>query len=301
VTDISCRFIVGASLTFLLALAPLQGANGKPTRIVSTNLCTDEFLLRLADPRNIASVTWLARQMSPDIAALAAQVPVNHGLAEEIVPLHPDLVLAGPYTARTAIGLIRRSGIPVTELDVPSTIAGVRQQFLDVGDILGARGKAERIVSDMDQRLAGLAVGVPPVRPRAIVLNPNGLTVGPGTLADDIITRAGLENLATRLKIDNYGQVPLETIVTQGVDLLIVSASRDGPPSLATEVLRHPVLARIAERTRTVVMPTDLWLCGSPAVVDAVSLLARAAAEIRAGSGRTAGSRPCPTFGLSWR
>ena len=60
----------------------------------------DELLLRLADPRNVASVTWLARDPgSSNVADLAAEIPVNHGLAEEIIPLQPDLVIAGIYTA----------------------------------------------------------------------------------------------------------------------------------------------------------------------------------------------------------
>ena len=83
---------------------------GKPQRIVSINLCADELVLRLADPRNIASVTWLSRNPdSSNVAQLAAQVPINHGLAEEIIPLDPDLVIAGIYTARTAVALLKRA------------------------------------------------------------------------------------------------------------------------------------------------------------------------------------------------
>ena len=61
--------------------------------------------------------------------------------------------------------------------------------------------------------------------------------------------------------------------MTENVEVLIVSASRDGPPAMATEVLKHPVIARIADRTRVVVMPDALWNCGGPAIVDAIELL----------------------------
>ena len=87
------------------------------------------------------------------------------------------------------------------------------------------------------------------------MLNPNGVTVGKGTLVDEIMTRAGLDNVAAELAIDNYGQIPLETVVANAVDVLILSASRDGPPALATEILRHPVLAALSDRTRLVVLP----------------------------------------------
>ena len=218
----------------------------KPTRIVSMNLCTDELVLRLVDLKNIASVTWLSRSPSnSNMSELSALVPINHGLAEEIIPQNPDLVLAGTFTTRTAVALLKRTGVPLREVPIAQNLDEVRRQYRDYAEILGERERGERIVAEMDDRLAKLAAEPPSVRPSAVVLNPNGVTVGEGTLADDIMTRAGLRNVAAHLKIDNYNQIPLETIVTQGVEILIVSATRDGPPAMATEVLKHPVIARI--------------------------------------------------------
>jgi iron complex transport system substrate-binding protein len=266
-----------------IASAADAAPKSKPQRIVSLSLCIDELVLRLADRPNVASVTWLSRApANSNVAELSAQVPVNHGLAEEIIPLNPDLVLAGTYTTRTAVGLLKRTGIPLMELDVPNSIAGVRQQYRDIAAVLGERDNGERIVANMDARLARLAVAVPAARLRAIVLNPNGFTVGQKTLANEIMTRAGLDNVAGNLGIDYYHQFPLETVVTQGVEILIVSASRDGPPALAVEVLKHPVIAQMSDRVRVVVMPTRMWTCAGPAVVDAIELLMNAAKDVPA-------------------
>src|ERR1700732_350866 len=91
-----------AVATGLLAAASAQA--GKAKHIVSLNLCADELVLRLADRDNIASVTWLSRDPdNSNVAALAAQVPVNHGLAEEVIALDPDLVVAGLHTGRSAV------------------------------------------------------------------------------------------------------------------------------------------------------------------------------------------------------
>jgi iron complex transport system substrate-binding protein len=255
----------------------------KPRRVVSLNLCVDELLLRLADPRNVASVTWLARDpANSNVADLAAEIPVNHGLAEEIIPLNPDLVIAGIYTARPAVAMLKRTGTPLVEVGVPKNLAEVRQQIRDIAALIGEREKGESVVSAMDTGLATLPAAASSSRPRAIVLNPNGATVGKGTLVDEIMTRAGLTNVAAELAIDNYGQVPLEAVVASGVDVLIVSASRDGPPALATEILRHPVLSALSDRTRVVVMPGRLWNCGGPAVVEAIERLRRVADDVRA-------------------
>jgi iron complex transport system substrate-binding protein len=282
---------IGVTAIALSALAHAADSapnptRSKPTRIVSMNLCTDELVLRLADVKNIASVTWLSRSpITSNVSELSALVPINHGLAEEIIPQNPDLVLAGTFTTRTAVALLKRTGVPLREVPIAASLDEVRRQYRDFADLLGERERGERIVAELDDRLAKLAGKLaaepPSVRPRAVVLNPNGVTVGEGTLTNDIMTRAGLRNVAAHLKIDNYNQLALETIVTEGVEILIVSAARDGPPAMATEVLKHPVIAQISDRTKLVVMPTRMWTCPGPSVVDAIELLMRAAQDVR--------------------
>jgi iron complex transport system substrate-binding protein len=284
----SCLAIgVTAMALSAVALAHAADSAPKPTRIVSMNLCVDELVLRLADLKNIASVTWLSRSpSSSNVLQLSAQVPINHGLAEEIIPLNPDLVIAGIYTTRTAVALLKRTAVPLMELDVPKSIDGVRKQYVEMAEVLGERSKGESVVADIDARLAKLAAVPAGRRPRTVVLNPNGVTVGQETLANEIMTRAGLENIAASLRIDNYGQIPLEIIVTQNVEVLIVSANRDGPPAMATEVLKHPVIARLSDRMRLVVLPTRMWTCGGPAIADAIELLMGAANDVRGKAGR---------------
>ena len=279
-----CRRLIFTAAALLAAAPHVWAADApeKPRRIVSLNMCVDELVLRLADLRNIASVTWLSRDpTNSNVAELAARIPVNHGLAEEIIPLKPDLVIAGVYTARTAVAMLKRVAVPLAEIDVPKSLDDVRRQIREVAALVGERDKGEAIIAQMDAGLASLPPPSRSARPRAIVLNPNGVTVGKGTLADEIMRRAGLTNVAAELTIDNYGQIPLETVVANAVDVLILSASRDGPPALATEILRHPVLTALADQTRLVVLPGRLWNCGGPAVVEAIELLTRVADEVR--------------------
>lgn len=262
----------------LTALPVDVSAAAAPRRVVSLNLCTDELLLRLADPARVASVTWLARDpRGSNVADLAARVAVNHGLAEEVVPQRPDLVLAGAYTTPTATALVRRQNIPVRMLPIPVSLDEARAQVRDVAALLGEAGRGEAIVADMDRRLAALPSA--PSRPvRALVLNPAGFTIGAGSLVDDIMARAGLDNLAAKPGAPSF--VPLEYVVASAPELLIVNAERDGPPSLATDLLKHPVLSRL-RGTRTIVMPSRLWTCGGPAAVEAVERLAAVAHELR--------------------
>ena len=260
------------STTLALAADPAQ-------RIVSLNLCTDELLLRLAGPAKIASVTWLSRGSGSNVPELAERVPVNHGLAEQVIASDPDLVLAGTFTTRIAVGMLKRTAIPVVEVGVPKSFEDVRQQIRDVAALVQAEEGGRRLIDEIDRRIAAVAGKQPSTRPTAVVLNPNGFTVGQGTLADQVMTAAGLDNIAARLRIDNYGQIPLEIVALHHVDVLIVSASRDGPASKATEVLSHPILSQL-KRTRIVVMPGRLWNCGGPGIAEAVERLGAVASDV---------------------
>lgn len=281
------RFILCAALLALIASCPgTAEVPARPARIVSLNLCVDDLVLRLAEPQNIASVTWLSRDpKNSDVAELAARVPVNHGLAEEVIPLKPDLVIAGAFTTRTAVAMLKRAGVPLREVGIPRSLDEVRAQIREVADLVGEREKGASVVAAMDRRLALIPPAPKSPGPRTLVLNPNGATVGKSTLVDEIMTRAGLVNVAAELGIDSYGQIPLETVVASAVDILIISASRDGPPALATEILRHPVLAALSDRTQLVVLPARLWNCGGPANIEAIERLREVAAQFAARRG----------------
>jgi iron complex transport system substrate-binding protein len=271
---------LSVAIAILLVPAALSAA-GIPKRIVSLNLCTDELVLRLADRANIASITWLSKdRISANVVDLAADLPVNHGLAEEIIPLDPDLVVAGTFTARTAIAMLKATRFPVTEFGVARSLADVRSGIRKMAALVGEPARGEALVASFDGRLAEIGTPAPGRRPTALVFNANGFTVGAGTLVDDIMTRAGLDNVAAHMKLGNYSQLPLEIAVRSDVDILIISARRDGPPSLATALLDHPVLSKLGPKTHIVVLPTNLWSCGGPEVAEAIARLRAAAQDI---------------------
>lgn len=269
------RRLISALAAGMLALpAPADAA---PARVVSINLCTDELLVRLGDPSQVASVTWLSTvSAGSNVAEEARRIPVNRGLAEEIVSFRPDLVLAGRYSARQAVSVLRRLGLEVLDSDAPRDLDGVRAQIRRIAGAIGHDARGEAMIAELDRRLSRPAPRREP-KLRAAVLRPNGFTAGPGSLTDDLMRRAGLVNVAAELQLDNYGQLPLETIVASGVDLLIVDGDRAGPPAMATEILSHPLLARLGERVRVVRMPPKLWTCYGPTLADAYDILIDAA------------------------
>lgn len=265
-----------AVLTLGAMLLAAPALAGKPERIVSLNLCADELVLRLADEGRVASVTYLARDpRSSNVADLAATVPVNRGLAEEVAALRPDLVIVGAFTTRSTTAALQRLGIPLLELGVPNSLEQAYAQIRQVASAIGEAGRGEEMVARMTAAFAALPPG-PGARPSAVVLRPNGFTAGKGSIADDVLSYAGLDNLAARLSTDRLGQLNLEEIVAARPDLVVVNAAPDAPPSLADEMLHHPALAGFRAEGRTVSLPTRLWTCAGPELAEAAERLAAA-------------------------
>ena len=156
--------LVGA----LLALAALSAtpALSKPTRVVSMNL-RRPTPVALADRAHIASIGYLAVDANASALAEAARgLDINHGLAEEIIPLEPDLVLAGSLTTRPTVFLLRRLGYRVVELPVASTFDDIRANIRTVAEAIGERERGESIVASFDRNLASTTDSTVPDRSR---------------------------------------------------------------------------------------------------------------------------------------
>ncbi|HVG04616.1 MAG TPA: ABC transporter substrate-binding protein [Burkholderiaceae bacterium] len=268
------------AITLSAGFATVAGA--APQRIVSLNLCADELVLRLGAPGTVKSVTWLARDATlSNVAALARSVPVNRGLAEDVVPLAPDLVIAGAYTTRTAVALLRRLNIEVLELGVPTSVDEALEQIRAVAAALGTPENGVQLTTEIRDGLAGLPVSREQLaQPIAALYQPNGFTIGKGSLVNDLLIRAGLRNLAVERRIDNYGALPLEWLLLAQPDLLVVNAAEDRGPALAYEVLRHPALVQRYRGDRVVGVPSAWWSCPGPRLVDAVQRLRQAARQL---------------------
>ncbi|NOZ54064.1 MAG: ABC transporter substrate-binding protein [Gammaproteobacteria bacterium] len=258
-----------------------QLANAGPQRIASVNLCTDQYLLLLADPDTIATVTWLSQKpKSSYYYERALSIPLNHGEAEEIIAYAPDLVLAGFYTAGTTTRLLQQLGYRVELFDHPRSIAQVREQLRRMGELLGRRARAEGVVSAMDERLAGVAVQPAADAPTLMQYAPGGYTVGRDSLVGDIIFHAGWRNQAADAGVTGLGIVDLETLLLIAPLALIDSPLAPDAYSFAEQMLRHPVLKKSTRPKFTVTVERKLWICGGPMVVDALITLRKARESI---------------------
>ena len=262
-----------AVMAVLLLASLAAPASAKPQRIVSLNLCADLLLLQLAERGRIASLTHLATDVELSaFAQLAADIPPNHGLAEEVLAHDPDLVIGSALTTLPTIALLGQLGRRVLTLPPAESFAEVRALVMLVAEAIGEPERGRALIADMDARLA--VIPPPPRRPeRAVVYEPHGYTAGHHTLVDEVIRAAGMANVAAELGVVGHQPLSLEVLVLAEPDRLIVSSYRPDQASLARTLLEHPAL-RPEMASRSIVLPSRLWVCGNPIVVEAVERLA---------------------------
>ena len=257
-----------------LAISMFDPVSAKPQRIVSINLCTDQLLMLLAERGRIASVSYLAANRNASaMATEAIGLWKNHGLAEEILMMKPDLVLAGAFTSRPTVFLLKRLGFNIVKLPVVSNIEDIRRNIRTVADAVGETRRGRQLIDTFDRRLLAASASTTQPKPVAAIYRRNSFTSGDNTLTGAILEAAGLTNLAAQLGISGTGHLPLEVLISQQPDIIVMSRERNRKRSVATTTLRHPAFKKSAANRLTVRIADYIWACGTPFVVEAIEYL----------------------------
>ena len=189
---------------------------------MSLNPCLDGILVAVADPGQIAALSHWSRESSQSTFAVSARrYPFTWGSAEEVVALRPDLVLTSGIAWSGLDTLLPRLGIRRESFTVPDTVEESLTQIRRVSALVGHSDRGEALVVRI--RAAIVAAGPRPGQPRlrALIYEHNGLASGPGTLVDELMRRAGFDNLAAAYGMRATGEVPLERVVAEPPQVLL--------------------------------------------------------------------------------
>lgn len=274
--SVSRRVVVGGALGLTAGARP----ETPPRRIVSLNSCLDAMLVHLADRGQIAALSHYAREPhSSTVAAQARALPFTWESAEEVIALRPDLVLASQHSALATRNALKRLDVPVQRFKVPKSIDESLAQVRKLARMIGHADRGEALVSRID---AAIAAATPPPGARrlsALIYQPNGFAAGPGTLVDEVMEHAGFDNVARRFGLRTWGNVPLERLLADPPQVLLVGEPAPGARSWADRVMTHPALKSISGRMRQVRMPEKLLYCGGPVLLETAPAMARARAQ----------------------
>jgi len=258
----------------LLALAPAQAA---PQRIVSINLCADAYLMAMADKTQIAALSPFSRDPSFSYYYRQAGAwPSVRSNAEAVLALKPDLVLSGPYLDLETRAMLGRFGVRMVDVGDVKNFSDIAAQTRSIAGLIGHPDRGEKLVDEMQAQLAAIATPRAPL-PVAVHYQRQGYVTGTGTLMDDVMRRAGIQNLAARLGDMQLAHIDLETIIAARPDYIIFTTEPGESRDWGALLLGHPALAH-AFAGRTLYIEDNLTACGGPEYPLAV---ARLAAQIR--------------------
>ena len=250
-----------------------------PQRVVSINLCTDQLSMLLAAEGQLHSVSHIA--LDPRVSAMvdeAKAYEVNHGLAEEIYLMRPDLVVAGAWSDRATVDLLRQLDIPVAIFKPANSLDEVRERIRQMGRVLHRQDTAQAMIENFDARLATLEAGARP-NPSAVVYYANGYTAGDNTLAGEILRVAGFDNAVGTGGYAMGRKLPLEILAMTDPDIVITARAYPGA-SRAEAILEHPVVKTLRHTHTNATMTDHDWVCGTPHVLRAIEHLVTARQDI---------------------
>jgi iron complex transport system substrate-binding protein len=265
----------------VLALGAATPAVAAPRRIASLNACLDAMLVHLADRSQIAALSHYAREeQGSTVAAQARTLPFTWESAEEIIALQPDLVLASQHSALATRNALKRLHVPVERFTVPKTVEESLAQVRRVARLIDHQDRGGRLVARIRAALAAATVHPGARRLSALIYQPNGFAAGPHTLADEMMTLAGFDNAARRYGLKSWGNVPLELLLADPPEVLLVGEPAPGARSWADRVMTHPALGALKGRMKQARFPERLLYCGGPVLIQTAQAMARARDEI---------------------
>ena len=225
--------------------------------VASLNLCTDEYLLLLARPQEIASVSFLSQdpQESP-LWRLARGHHANRGSLEDVLARKPKAVLTMGGGGRATSLIAKRMRIRAIDLRPVSTLDDVAFNLRTVAGVLGDRQRATPWLN----RLEKLRASVPRRGRDAIWVGGGGQSIGTPSIGAEWMRLAGL-----RQRPLTGDRVSLETLLVRPPTVLVQSRYRNAQASRGTEWLNHPIVRRT--KARRLQADGRAWTCMGPLVI----------------------------------
>lgn len=274
----------------LLGVFPLSALENPvpPRAVVSLTLMTDEFLAELLPPDRIRA---FSRSIDDPVLSNAVEAGKTvRGRAwldlETLVNLRPDLILAADWSDAGALEFLRAKGYRIVVVKTPRTWSEVKVQIQSLGEVLGRSEAAQELLNRLAVResaLRGRAAGVRPLT--LLEYNSFGSSMSGGTLWNEMVSLAGLTNLAASLPVDDYGYAPLsrELLLKLDPDWLVLppfeALQSYGQPGFLQELQADPLYQKLkaVRAGRVLFLSEALKTTTSHAVLGAAEVLQHAA------------------------
>lgn len=261
-----------------LCAAALQAA-APPRRVVSQAVGTDDLLMAVAEPGQIAALSHLGHDLryAPSVAEARRFPALRNSTAEEILRFRPDLVLTTSYAPPESLALLRRAGVTVHVVQRFERLDEVLGSLRDLGRLLGREAAAEAVVKATEAKAAALRqrlAGVKPVRVMSAGVYP--FVSGSDTSFQDICDHAGALNVAAEAGLRGIVPMPGEQPLTWRVSVLIGPSEPGQDLAAQLKNLSPYRFLPALKQGRVVTVPGALFAATSHRRVEAYEWVARA-------------------------
>ncbi len=247
-----------------------------PQRIVAGSVFATEVLLAIAPRERIAAVHVLAADPRYSLVADAVSgLPRVGAEPEQLLAAQPDLVVCDPFTRPETLALLDAADVPVVRTADAASFADVAANVRRVGSLCHLEREAERLVTDMERRLATLAERAAEIADwRVINLDGALHTHGRGSLFEAVATAAGARCLAAERGVGPFRKLDLEALLAWQPDALVVGGV-ESAGELPAWLRQQPGLSALecVRARRVVQVPGPLLGTTSHLLVGAVEQL----------------------------
>ncbi len=265
-----------AWLSALVGLASCAGppeqavAPERPT-IVSLNPCTDAILAEVTAPGQLLAISAYSQRAASSSMDLgnARRYKAIAGSVEEILALHPDIVVSGNFMPPSTVAALQGLGIKLVTLPIAGSVAESKAQVEQLAQVAGHAGRGAALNAQIDAALAA-ANPLASQHPQAVVWQSGGIVPGQNTLIADLLHRTGFDLLSAAKGMRQADVLPLEELLVDPPDLILTVGDAR---SNEDRMLAHPALAALKGTRREAFAASLLW-CGGPTILRAAARLA---------------------------
>jgi iron complex transport system substrate-binding protein len=201
----------------------------KPKRILTLSMSTDEIMLGLVKPGQMAGVNALLDDpVSSNIVDIAKTIPVKitNPSVEEIVSLQPDLIIVPDWGNLEQVGALRELGLKVVVCKGAKSMQEIRETIDLLAAAAGEKERGQVLLQKMDTKLAEVKEKtdkIPPeARKRVVLISIMAAYGGIGCTFDDACGYAGVINGMAEAGIHTGQTMSKEQLVKINPDILFL-------------------------------------------------------------------------------
>jgi iron complex transport system substrate-binding protein len=251
-----------------------------PQRIVSLAPSNTEILFTLGLGDKVVGVTEYCNY--PQEAVTKSKVGGFSNVdIEKVISLEPDLVLATHIHEKSVIPALEKLGLTVVAL-TPASLNEVLDSITLVGKITGRTREASKLVKYLGTRIEAVVDKTrtlsPDQKPRVFYITWHDplMTAGAATLADDVISSAGGQNIAYDISGDKA--ITLETVIYRDPEVIVASVGMGSGEDLPWQYVQtEPRLENTQAllNDRVYKIDGDIIHRPGPRIVDALEQMAQ--------------------------